>query len=312
VEKLNSISQAKAARSDLATDHARLCRPLAMTPGLFQPLFDTTKKVRPKLFVEIAEKTGTIILEGPHALDAYDARTLTTLVALSATNGITLSPKPETLIGNVTRTLLDPKNVCEADTIFVMTSPTSLLREMGTTRGKNTLNALTDSLRRLAGVTLYAAMGEQCEALHLMGFYKNEEPGRDRMCVALNPIIAGAITGGQYARLDMNEQRAIKGEPAFLLYMRLCAVIDWPTGRKTKTRDGLSNTTRFKLDTLVSYIWPDETDNQSTARTRRQKLREALNELAALPHWTVHEYVKDAFNITRLHTPKDKAANHSE
>jgi hypothetical protein len=307
VVTFKNITQTEAARSRLATDHARLCRSLAMAPGLFRPLFDTTKKDRPELFVEIAEETGALTLEGPRALDAYDARTLTTLVALSGINGRTLSSKPKTPIEKLARTLLDPQGVCDADTILVMTSPTSILREMGTTRGKNTLNALTDSLRRLAGVTIRGAMGKQDEPLHLIGFHNNEEPGRDRICVALNPVIAGAITGGQHARLDMNEQRAIKREPAFLLYMRLCAAIDWPTGRETKTGDGLGDTKSFRLDALIPYVWPDKTDNQSTVRDRRRKLRVALNELSGLPHWTVREHVKDTFSIARLHHPKVKA-----
>jgi hypothetical protein len=307
--KFENVNQTDTAHNGLTTSHARLCRSLALAPGLFQPFFDLSKKERPKLYVEINEKNATLILEGPHALDAYDAKTLATLVALSGPNGLRLTPKPKSEIGQITRILLDPKDVCKADTLFVMTSPTTILREMGISRGVKPLIALTDSLRRLSGVILFAAKDNEDEAIHLMAYHKNEETGRDRICVALNPIIAGAITGGQHVRIDMDELRTIKKDATTILYMRLCSMIDWPTGRKTKTKDGLSNAKSFKLATLTPYIWPNKSDNQSTTRTRHQKLREALDELAGLPHWSVTEYVKNTFRITRLHHSKAEVKN---
>jgi hypothetical protein len=310
--KLKNIQQKKTASSGLTTDHARLCRPLIMVNGLFQPLFNISKKDRPKLYMEIVGEKGSLILEGPHALDAYDARTIITIVALSGPNGLHLSPRPKTEIGRLTRSLLDPQDTSKADTLFVMTTPTTLLREMGSSRGKNQLQALTDSLRRLSGTTLYVTVGKEDEAVHLMSYHKNDTEGRDRICIALNPIIAGAITGGQHVHLDMDELRAIKRDATTILYMRLCALIDWPTGKKTKAKDGLNNVKSFRLATLESYVWPNKSGNQSTTRSRHLRLQEALNELAGLPHWTVTEYVKNAFKITRHHHSKVEAENHVE
>jgi hypothetical protein len=308
-----NIKQAPAAKKGLATNHARLCREIALAPGLFRSRFDGEGE-RPKLTINLpAAKGHSLTIKAFDALDAYDAKTLATVVALSGPNGITLTSSPRSEIGQICRALLDPKETTKADAIYVMTTPTALLREMGISRGKDQLKALTDSLGRLSGVNLHASRGDlESEAIHLMAYHSTAKEGRDWMCVTLNPVAAVAITGGQYVRLDMDELRAIKKDTTIILYMRLCAMIDWPTGKRTKTKDGLSNTKSFKLNTLLPYVWPDKSGNQSTARSRNLRLREALDELAGLPHWTATEYVKNTYRITRLHHPKGEAGNPSE
>lgn len=303
--KSTSIKKSIAANNNLTTDHARLRREIAMTPGLFLPRFDGEKE-RPKLKISLlANKDHTLTIKAYDALDAYDAKTIAAIAAMSGPNGVCLTSAPRSEIGQMARALLDPNETSRADTLYVMTTPTALLREMGISRGKNTIKSLYGSLGRLAGVTLHTTTkdGLESEAIHLMAYKSNAKEGRDWMCVALNPILADAITGGQYIRLDMNELRAIKKDATTLLYMKLCAAIDWPTGKKTKTKDGQSNSKSFRLGTLTGYVWPDNLPNNkgSAKRMRHLRLREALDEIAALPHWTVIEYVKNTFRITRHH-----------
>jgi hypothetical protein len=274
-----------------------------MAPGLFQPRFDG-KKERPKLKIGLlANKNHTLTIKAYDALDAYDAKNLAVIVALSGPNGVCLTSAPRSEIGQMARTLLDPNETSRADTLYIMTTPTALLREMGINRGKDTLKALHESLERLSGVTLHTATvdGLESEAIHLMAHKSYARKGRDWMCLAINPILADAITGGQYIRLDMDELRAIKKDTTTLLYMKLCAAIDWPTGKKTKTKDGQSNSKCFRIGTLTDYVWANKSENNSTVRVRNFRLREALNEIACLPYWTVTEYVKNTFQITRYH-----------
>ena len=53
----------------------------------------------------------------------------------------------------------------------------------------------------------------------------------------------------------------------------------------------------------MGYVWPEPAANQSTVRSHRLRLRKALKKVAGLPHWTVSEYAKDSFKITRHHGP---------
>jgi hypothetical protein len=298
-----NVKQSNAAQKNLRTDHARLCRAIALARGLFRSRFDVNGE-RPKLALDLtATKDHILTLKAFDGLDAYDAKTLATVVALSGPNGVCLSSATRSEIGQLSRSLLDPNETSRADAIYVLTTPTALLREMGISRGKNTLTALHDSLERLSSVSLRTTSKDRLdsEGIPLMTHRSIATEGRDWLCITL----AGAITGGQYARLDMDELRSIKSDAAVLLYLRLCAVIDWPTGKQTKAKDGLANSKSFKLATLTPYVWPDKSDNRSTVTVRNFRLRKALDELARLPHWIVAEYVKNSYRITRLHQPKD-------
>ena len=300
----SNVKRSQAAENRLTTDHARFNRGIAMPNDLFTPRYDMPGGARPKWGATIFIGDASVTVRSYDALDGYDAKTLATITAMAGTNGLTLEPEPEAEIGRLTRALLDPDGTNRAAAVYVMTTPTAFLREMGVGRGQNSLKALTASLVRLSTVTFHTVVDDEDESTHLMSYHKNEREGRDSMCVALNPILADAITGGQHVRLDMDEIRAIKGDTAMLLYLRLCALVDWPSGRRTKKRDGLSNSRCFKLDTLASYIWPNIADNESTASMRNTRVRKALEKLAGLPHWTVVEYVANKFKITRHRLPK--------
>ena len=296
------------------TDHARLCRSIILAPGLLQSFKNTREKDEPKLNVSVKIEDTLMELRAPSAWKGYSVKLLATVSALTGRNGIMLTPSPGSEIGKVTRNLLDPSHVFDTKAIYVMTTPTALLKEMGLSKGKYQYTALTRGLRQLAETTIWLKKGKEDVCTHLLSYKKDETEGRDRLCVALHPILANAILGKPYVRIDMNEMRSIKHDAAIILYTRLCALIDCPTGKMTAQKgslkgkgktvtvnDGQNNSRLFKFETLMGYVWPTSANNKSTVRTRRLTLRKALEELAGLPHWTVDEYVKNSFKITRHH-----------
>ena len=96
-------------------------------------------------------------------------------------------------------------------------------------------------------------------------------------------------SGRQHVRINMDEVRALKTDPSRLMHQRLCGWID--PGKVGKA----------ELDTLCSYVWPDET-NVEAMKKRRQTARKALAELVAIG-WTINEYAKGKFEIGRPKAP---------
>ncbi|MGY4070077.1 replication protein C, IncQ-type, partial [Aeromonas caviae] len=88
-----------------------------------------------------------------------------------------------------------------------------------------------------------------------------------------------------HARIDMNEVRSLKSDPARLIHQRLCGWID----------PGKSG--RASLDTLCNYIWPDPAIADAM-RKRQQIARRAVGELFTIG-WLVTEYRKDMWEIRR-------------
>jgi len=107
-----------------------------------------------------------------------------------------------------------------------------------------------------------------------------------RLYVALNPRITEAVLSERpFARIDMEEVRKLKTDPARLLHQRLCGVID-----PAKTR-------KITLDKLCSYVW-SESKVSTTIRQRKFKVRSALKELGRAG-WTIDEYEAAKFSIKR-------------
>jgi hypothetical protein len=109
--------------------------------------------------------------------------------------------------------------------------------------------------------------------------------------VAINPRLAEGIMGKRrYSRLDMNEIRALRSDPARFIHQRLCGYID--PGKSHK----------IAMDTLAGYVWPAQALNIKAIQKRKRAVRKALAELEALG-WTVVEYAKEKFDVTRRVTP---------
>jgi hypothetical protein len=266
--------------------HARHDPAHCLAPGLFRSLKRGERK-KSKLDVTYTFGEGeSMRFVGFEPLGADDMRLLQGIVALAGPNGVLLSPEPTTPMGRQLRLFLDPRfEAIKQDGLVVRESLYRLLSEVGMTDGGDNIKALKASLLRMSNVTVLVTKGQRQASFHLMSYAFDEADGR--LWVALNPRIAEAILGRRpYARIDMDEVRALQSDPARLMHQRLCGWID----------PGKSG--RVQLDVLCSYIWPDPSHNPSTLKKRRQAARKALAELAALG-WKVSEYAAGKWEIGR-------------
>ena len=271
--------------SRFSLTHARHDPAHCLAPGLFRSLKRGERK-RGKLDVVYDYGDGKRIeFSGPEPLGGDDLRVLQGLVALAGPEGLVLSPEPQTEAGRQLRLFLDPKwDAIQDDAMVIKASYRALAREIGYANPDDT-KPIRESIERLWKVSIIVQHGRKRQGFRLLAEYASDEQD-GRLFVALNPLIARAVMGGRHVRIDMAEVRALQTDPARLMHQRLCGWIDPGTFR------------RVGLDILCSYIWPVQATNPNTLKTRRQTVRKALAELAAVG-WTVRQYAARKWEIGR-------------
>lgn len=265
--------------------HARHDRAHCLAPGLFRSLKRGDRK---RLKLHVAYEYGDkrrIEFKGPEPLGVDDLRILQGLVAMAGPSGLILSPEPKTEKGKQLRLVLEPKwEAVKQDALVVKGSYRTLAREIGYANIENS-KPIRDCIERLWTVSIIVQTGNERQGFHLLSAYtSNEADGK--LYVALNPLMASAILGtAPHARINMDEVRVLKSDPARLIHQRLCAWID----------PGKSG--RAEIDTLCEYVWVEQC-TQSTMRTRRSMIRKAMKELMDIG-WTVTEYATKKYDIKR-------------
>lgn len=270
-------------RYDLS--HARHSPAHCLAPGLFRSLKKGDRKSG-KLNVVYEYGGGRkLTFSGPEPLGGDDLRVLQGLVAMAGPAGAVLSPSPETDAGRQLRLCLEPTGDAERlDAIVIRGSYGALARETGYANADDTKH-IRDCIERLWKVSIIAEADRKRQGYRLLSEYASDDQN-GRLFVALNPLIARAVMGGgQHVRICMNEVRALRTDPARLMHQRLCGWID------------MGKTGSVGLDTLCSYIWPENAEPEAMKK-RRQKARKALAELVDLG-WSVNEYARGKWQIGR-------------
>jgi hypothetical protein len=266
--------------------HARHDPGHCLAPGLFRS-FKRGERKKLKLDVTYAFGDDSIRFWGPEPLGADDLRILQGLVAMAGPSGLVLSPEPRTDAARQLRLSLEPKwEAVQQDAMVVKGSFGQLVRELGyTDDGGKQFRTVRASIERLWAVSVIVERSGNRQGFRILSDYASDEHA-GKLYVALNPLFAQAVLGGrQHVRINMNEVRAIKSDPARLIHQRLCGWID-------PAKIG-----RVELDTLCGYIWPDAATPEAMKK-RRQTARKALAELAAIG-WMVSEYAKGKWEIKR-------------
>ncbi|GLZ88624.1 replication protein [Metapseudomonas resinovorans] len=265
--------------------HARHDALHCLAPGLFRSLKRGDRK-RGKLDVvyDYGESTR-IEFSGPEPLGADDLRILQGLVAMAGLSGSVLSPEPKSAPGQQLRQSLEPRwEALGHDAMVVRGSYRALNREVGYGNIDDT-KQIRECIERLWKVSIIVQSDGKRQGFRLLADYASDETV-GKLFVALNPLIARTVIGGQHVRIDMNEVRALQTDPARLIHQRLCGWIDPGRARQVG------------LDKICSYAWPDDATNANTIKTRQQTARRALSELEALG-WGVEEYAGRKFKISR-------------
>lgn len=272
--------------------HARHDPSHVLAPGLFRSLAPGDRK---KLKLDVTYIHGKDRLEftGFEPLGVDDMRVLQGLVAMAGPDGLMLRDGVNE--SKAARQLMldlftPPHELLTAgkkpDTLVVKDSFRRLAREVGLAESGQSIRAIRKSVERLFGVTIFIQSGKKRFATRLLSSYASDE-GTGDLFVAVNPRIAEAILGDrQHVRIDLDEVRRLKTDPARLIHQRLCGWID--CGKSGKA----------SLETLSEYAWPDTDVKEGTLRRRRMKVRAALKELQSLG-WSIDVDKKGVCTISR-------------
>lgn len=276
--------------------HARHDPMHCLAPGLFRSLKRGERK-KSKLDITYEHGADSIRFWGPEPLGVDDLRVLQGLVAMAAISGeggrgILLSPDPKTGEGQEARLLLELKwDAIGKDALVAKGSFRQLALELGYAEdGGSQLKTIRESIERLWAVSVIVERAGRRQGFRILSDYASDE--RDgRLFVALNPRLAEAVMGERpYARIDMDEVRALRTDPARLIHQRLCGWVD------------AGKSGRVELCTLCGYVWPDAASSDDAIRQRRATARKALKELAVLG-WAVREYARGKWEIKRPAAP---------
>lgn len=270
--------------------HARHDPAHCLAPLLFRSL---QKGERGTSKLHVVYEFGSVHIEfkGPEPLGADDLRVLQGLVALAGPSTLLLNHEPKQEAGVKVREKLHLSGNAEKEKAILIKSSFRLLaREIGYSADSGrTLQAIRSSIERLWQVSIIVQSGKTRKGFRMLSEYCSVDgtgANDGRLYVALNPRITEAVLSDRpFTRIDMNEVRKLKTDPARLLHQRLCGVID---PAKTK---------KITLEKLCSYVW-SETKVGATVRQRKFKVRSALKELGGVG-WTIVEYEASKYSIKR-------------
>lgn len=168
----------------------------------------------------------------------------------------------------------------DSETLMLSTTWEEINRRCGTGNGGPTIAARRESLRRLCEVVVWEEEGDSSRRVR-QSYLAVQLLGDDRRIhVALNPRLARAFLGGQYARVSLAERLRLRQDVAMHLHAFL----------STTVRPG--HQLRVGLEKLISRAWP-VTQGQAqavptgTAKRRVHDVRRALTAIGALANWNV-------------------------
>lgn len=218
------------------------------------------------------------------ALDAYDLRVLSAIVALAGRDGT-----DETREAPSARLLWDGQVAAalpgDAVTRSIHVSRRALVREIGRAETGAAGDHILACIRRMADITLHCRTQYWEWSSRLLGYVRPRM--RDEITIAINPRLAEAVgCGGQYAHLEMSALRDLS-DIGVLLYHRLVGFVD---------RGG---TRKVSLRTLAEYVWTDQAKTSNGQWKRPGKVRAAMREIDALPGWSVRIEEHNLFSISR-------------
>lgn len=272
--------QTGAAKPEL--DHVRHDPGHVLAPGLFRSLGPGDRK-RMKLDVIYEHGDDKIEFRNFEPLGADDMRVLQGLVAMSGPEGLLMQDHDELEEGprQLMLSLFKPPAEIRAaknkpDTLVLRGSFRRVAREIGMSTGGPSLRNIRKCIERLYSVTVIVETNGERYGTRLLANYSSDDRTGE-LYVALNPRISQAVIGSrQHTRIDLDEVRQLRSDPARLIHQRLSGWID------------AGKTGQVGLDTLAQYVWPEAAKTPSTERYRRAKVREALDDLKAAG-WHISE-----------------------
>ena len=281
------------------TDHARVEQAFCSAPGLFMSL---PKRLPKGTALDVTyETTEASFNFFGRPLGVTELRVFQGVIALAPLRNennkvLRLTDAPRSEMGKEhLKTLRAEDQDKTRDTLIVKSSFYELAKEIGYADtcfdGGAQIKAIKKSLETIWSVTVLVRdkRDGSDEGVHILSRYQATKDGK--FTVAINPRLAEAVLGNRrFSRIEMNEIRALKSDPARFIHQRLCGFID----------PGKSH--RLTLETLCGYVWADQALNINLIKYRKRAVKKALAELESLG-WSVDEYVKEKYQIARRGVP---------
>lgn len=266
-------------------DHLHL-----MVKDLFRSMSKADKEKR----LHIKQEYGIYRLEvrGFAQLGGFDLLMLQAIIGMAGLDQKTIDVSPKGRQGRELREKLDLQH----DSMFqkglvVETTYRNLASQMGRSAPGSFMKAVNESLKNLGTTNFYI---ETINGRQMFGFNVISAVASDdnSFAVALNPFLAAAVMGERnFTKVFLTESRKMKTDAGRILHSKLSGLID--VGKERK----------FRIDTLVSYVWPD-TANETTTRKRQSRLLGKVLPDLENAGW----YAKPDNDMVRIRRPKPKPA----
>lgn len=264
------------------TTHARI-DPITSQIGLFRATSDNPKDQMPGppngiVYQQIHDGIE-VQFRAAGQMDATDWRHFLAIAALSGMDANRLNKESDTPpMPTLWDRFVTEGIALRKDGLHLKTTAYALLREAGLTDTGSNRKRLSESLVRLSMVRQFLRKGTKImSGANLISFAHDEDSGE--LSIGLSPQMARTILGEskQHVRINLEDVRALKDSAAVILHAVLSA----------RLRPGDRRPAVYYIDTLALAAF-GPTDNASTKRNRRPKIKEALAALGTLPQWRVH------------------------
>lgn len=259
--------------------------------GLFRPLAKSGGP-RPALNVvhelavdELGGERLTLRLEAREALGAGEQTTMLALLAIAdrclrSKSGVArLNAEAVDRVGQHLWSGLGATGdeAFAGETLRFSTSWRAICQASGAAGGGSEVLVRQEHLRRLCNVQVWEYVGTQRAPRRQSKLLSWILADDERVHVALDHRLVGALLGTPYAQVSMSERLTLRSDTARVLHAALSALVR--PGQKLQVH----------LETLCSRLWPDWIDdiNGATRRRRRLDVEKALGAIDRLPHWRV-------------------------
>lgn len=265
--------------------------PATALASLFRPV---SKGQRPKGLEVHTEFDGLkLMFTCWEWLDTRDQSVLLAAVGMAGLENVTLSAAAPGEIGQQLWADLEPtKDALKGKAVVVTTTYYALLQAAGLpTRGGETgdYERIKEILYRLSQLGCRVKKDGYDWSMRMLSYASSPD---GTIHIALNERISQALGGGQNVRISMDERRQLKTEPAQVMHAWLTAI----------TRPGAKGLW-MRLDAIAARVWGVDTKSESTQRTRRQKLVEAIADIES-QGWKVEQKGRGVRHQARFIRPK--------
>lgn len=247
------------------------------------------KKARPSFDITSKFSTSIIRWSGSHVLGIVEQSVFLSLLSAANQQNFGLSQNPrEDSVGAKLLPLMKLQGMNTGEHLKVVRITwNQLLLSLGySSHGRKIENIVSLALTRLAETTIQEETDGEIYKSRVLAWVVGDD---GVINIALNRRASNSLRGGQFVKISLSERRQLPDERSKCLHAWLSASL----------RPG--TTRAYVIDSLQRHVWGD-VKADTALRSRRMRLRDALQNIDALESWTCTFISKDKVEIRRLPT----------